>query len=263
MHGKGRLFSESGAVVQDGVWVDGVFQGSKPSAPSRAPPDLLPALNFGSCRRPTYPAEARSSGAEGETVIEFVLGTAGMITSARILKPSGETESHKALDAAALAAVQACRGDSQVKDGVPIEYVGRVSYNWRLTGPEGNLSNAAPSISGRGARIDQASCEKPIYGPSIRRAEVEGSVVIQYSTDIEGKVLTADVIHSTLTSRNTCVLCEKGAPKTLTDSPWIRRLQQNSIEAVLKCRAIPPIENGRPVPGEGRITFNFSLSAPR
>lgn len=82
-----------------------------------------------SCNQPPYPAEARSSGAEGVTVLSFDVNAEGKVTRVAILQPSGTTAGHRALDELALATLKACsfppapgflQGSSQV------------SYSWRL-----------------------------------------------------------------------------------------------------------------------------------
>ena len=56
-------------------------------------------------KSPKYPSSSRRAGHEGTTIITFVVGTSGRVTSARITKSSG----HAALDQAAISAVRTWR----------------------------------------------------------------------------------------------------------------------------------------------------------
>ena len=56
-------------------------------------------------KSPRYPSSSRRAGHEGTTVITFVVGVRGTVTSARITKSSG----HAALDQAAISAVRTWR----------------------------------------------------------------------------------------------------------------------------------------------------------
>ena len=56
-------------------------------------------------KSPRYPSSSRRAGHQGITIITFVVGTSGTVTSARITKSSG----HAALDQAAISAVRTWR----------------------------------------------------------------------------------------------------------------------------------------------------------
>lgn len=61
--------------------------------------------NSVSRKSPKYPSSSRRAGHEGTTIITFVVGTSGRVTSARVTKSSG----HAALDQAAISAVRTWR----------------------------------------------------------------------------------------------------------------------------------------------------------
>lgn len=70
-------------------------------------------------KSPKYPSSSRRAGHQGTTIITFVVGTSGRVTSARVTKSSG----HAALDQAAISAVR----------------------TWRFTPARNSLGHAVPS----------------------------------------------------------------------------------------------------------------------
>ena len=80
---------------------------AKAAAAKRAAEAKRVAVKPGSVSRksPKYPSSSRRAGHEGTTIITFVVGTSGRVTSARITKSSG----HAALDQAAISAVRTWR----------------------------------------------------------------------------------------------------------------------------------------------------------
>ena len=94
---------------------------AKAAAAKRAAEAKRVAVKPGSVSRksPKYPSSSRRAGHEGTTIITFVVGTSGRVTSARITKSSG----HAALDQAAISAVR----------------------TWRFTPARNGLGHAVPS----------------------------------------------------------------------------------------------------------------------
>jgi TonB family protein len=73
-------------------------------------------------------AEARRAGAEGVTVITYVVDEQGLVTDAKITKASGKSRAHEMLDTSALRAVKSGRFRESVG------YVrGNIEFEWRLT----------------------------------------------------------------------------------------------------------------------------------
>lgn len=80
------------------------------------------------CAKPTYPVEARRAGAEGRTLVSYTVDAEGLVREAKVLKPSGESKAHQALDSLALRAVRACRFRGAVGHGM-----GTIEFEWALT----------------------------------------------------------------------------------------------------------------------------------
>ena len=80
---------------------------AKAAAAKRAAEAKRVAVKPGSVSRksPKYPYSSRRAGHQGTTIITFVVGTSGRVTSARVTKSSG----HAALDQAAISAVRTWR----------------------------------------------------------------------------------------------------------------------------------------------------------
>jgi TonB family protein len=241
MHGVGKLYSETGALLQSGLWENGVHQiGNPPQTPK--PPDTPASVNFNTCLTPTYPPGAQRSNAQGDTHIEYTLGPDGKISEAKITKSSGDSDTHKLLDLLALDAVKACTGTPQIRDGLPVQFSGAVNYTWRLTGPDHtDKTKAASRVT---AKIDFNACERPEYTTAARRAETQGTVVVIYTIGIDGRVTEAHVERSSGPTREH------------------KQLDRASLEAVKACRGTPAIENGVAVPSSGRTQFIWSLSKP-
>lgn len=83
----------------------------------------------GKCVQPPYPAEARSTGAEGTTTLSFDVNAEGRVTRIAIVESSGTSTGHRALDALALETLQKC-----VFPPAPgfLPASSRVAYAWRL-----------------------------------------------------------------------------------------------------------------------------------
>jgi len=104
-----------------------------PPAPPAPPVRVAPKLDFNACEKPSYPRNARKSQAEGDTVIAYTMDTSGVISDARIERPSGMTREHRELDRAALEAVLACKGVPGSVGGKPEKLSGTITYGWKLS----------------------------------------------------------------------------------------------------------------------------------
>lgn len=76
---------------------------------------------------PSYPADARLSGREGQVVVELIIDEEGRAHDARVVKGLSET-----LDAAALEAVSAWRFKPALRRGEPVRVLFRVTVEFRL-----------------------------------------------------------------------------------------------------------------------------------
>ena len=85
-------------------------------------------LNFASCAKPMYPAEALKAKREGTVEFSFDVGADGSLLGSKIDKSSG----HVDLDEAALTALNKCKFTPASQDGKPIAESAKVKYVWQL-----------------------------------------------------------------------------------------------------------------------------------
>ena len=101
------------------------------SAPaSAADPRKIPAhrgaiIDFGSCAKPIYPADAVKTGRTGSVVLGFLIDTDGTVAESKVEVSSGHTD----LDEAARDGIKLCKflpateGSTHVKEWTKIKYV--------------------------------------------------------------------------------------------------------------------------------------------
>lgn len=98
------------------------------AAPRRAAVIEDAAIDWSSCRRPSYPAGSLRRGEEGVVVIAVDLDAAAKIRQARVSQSSG----HESLDRVTLEAVQRCRFTPAQEDGVSKASVADVRFTWKI-----------------------------------------------------------------------------------------------------------------------------------
>lgn len=91
------------------------------------------------------------------------------------------------------------------------------------------------------AALDWSSCTRPTYPPEALNANEQGTTVLRY-------IVRAD--------------------RTLSEphverSSGYERLDRAAVEAFSKCRGIPALLNGAPVPSYTRINFNWKIADQR
>ena len=87
-----------------------------------------PRLDFASCAKPVYPADALKTKREGTVEFSFEIGADGQLLSSKVAKSSGHTD----LDETALAAINKCKFSPASQDGKPIADTAMVKYVWTL-----------------------------------------------------------------------------------------------------------------------------------
>lgn len=85
-------------------------------------------LDFASCAKPVYPADALKTRREGAVDFSFEVGADGELLSSQVDKSSG----HPDLDETALAALNKCKFLAASQDGKPIADHAHVKYVWTL-----------------------------------------------------------------------------------------------------------------------------------
>ena len=90
------------------VWAPALlFTACAASTPPATQPRAV-AINAGVCEQANYPAEARQWEAAGSTEMEFEVNPEGKVTRVAILKPSGTSPGHLALDTLARNTLSKC-----------------------------------------------------------------------------------------------------------------------------------------------------------
>ncbi len=98
-----------------------------PPPPATQPRTVL--VNGAECQPASYPAEARRLGSTGQTEVEFEVNPEGKVTRVAIVKTSGSTPGHQALDALALTTISQCKFPAA--PGF-LSGTGRMAYVWKL-----------------------------------------------------------------------------------------------------------------------------------
>lgn len=96
--------------------------------PRRQPVIVDAAIDWSSCRRPSYPSLSVNRGEEGVAGIAVDLDAAAQIIQARVAQSSG----HARLDRATLEAVRKCRFTPAREDGVAKAATAEVRFTWKL-----------------------------------------------------------------------------------------------------------------------------------
>jgi TonB family protein len=209
MHGQGKEFSADGALVRDGKWVEGAYQGGAQSLAVQAPekqaatlretmqagiqqtppqpaPQTIsaptavatpvpaatsPKINFRDCvGRLEYPEAAKEKRIIGITTVAYEMNEEGAISSATVLVPSGNTPEYAQLDQTVVEAIKTCKGTPGTKDGVPQKHRGRTSYSWII----------------EGGQVEPNVCSIPVT-PEMVASAVDGVTDLRFRTGPEGE----------------------------------------------------------------------------
>jgi len=101
---------------------------SATAPPRRQPVIVDAAIDWSSCRRPSYPSLSVDRGEEGVAAIAVDLDAAAQILQARVAQSSG----YARLDRATLEAVRKCRFNPAREDGVAKAATAEVRFTWKL-----------------------------------------------------------------------------------------------------------------------------------
>jgi protein TonB len=104
-----------------------------PAPPRRAAQPAFANLSACAPTNDDYPSAAKRAEVTGTTTIQFTVGPDGKMTSAEILRPSGSSREHRALDRVAIAKLSECSFKPGVDEsGKPVGASFRVDYVWKL-----------------------------------------------------------------------------------------------------------------------------------
>jgi TonB family protein len=202
------------------------------------PPKLIKIVE------PDYPEEAKKAGIEGTVILEATTDIYGKIIDAKILRSVPE------LDQAAIDAVRQWVYEPMVIDGEPQGVTFTVTCTFtldekdkaRVGGVEGGIEGG---VVGKAEGPVGAAGDKkppklirevaPVYPEEARKAEIEGVVIIEVTTDIYGRVKNARILNS------------------------IPMLDQAAIDAVKQWVYEPTVVDGKPIEDTFTVTVTFKL----
>lgn len=220
------------------------------------PPKLVKQVN------PVYPETARKSGVEGVVILEATTDTYGRVANVKILR------SIPLLDQAAIDALRQWVYEPVVVDGKPVPMTFTVTVKFKLDdkkaevggvvgGVEGGVAGGveggvAGGVSGqdlkefeKGAvravgKIEPPKIVKevaPVYPEIARKAQVEGTVILETKADEQGNIVDVRVLRS------------------------IPLLDMSAIEAVKQWKYEPLVIDGKPRPVIFTVTVRFLLDS--
>lgn len=87
-----------------------------------------PVVDFASCSKPEYPAEAYAQKLQGTSTLRFLVGPDGKVVESQVMKSSGD----RSLDEAARLAIAKCSFRPALVDGKPRQAWVPVQYVWTI-----------------------------------------------------------------------------------------------------------------------------------
>jgi TonB family protein len=180
---------------------------------------------------PVYPEAARAAKVEGVVILEAETDVNGQVQNTRILR------SVPLLDQAAIDCVRQWVYEPFKIDNKPRGAIFTVTVRFALDG--GGGKSAPPSKDGEPLKLTGdvkgpklITMVKPNYPEAARKSGVEGSVILEVTTDVYGKVGDIKILRS------------------------IPLLDQAALDAVRQWVYEPPIINGKPI----SVTFTAAVT---
>jgi len=102
--------------------------GQAVAADSSSEADRRPVLDFSSCAKPVWPAEALQAKQTGTVILSFQVTAAGKVEGSSIARSSG----HPSLDEAARSGIAKCSFKPALAKGKAISSPVQVQYVWTL-----------------------------------------------------------------------------------------------------------------------------------
>jgi TonB family protein len=193
-------------------------EGKKP--PFRAMGDIKPPKLIKKVE-PIYPESARKSEIEGVIIVEATTDIYGRVVDTKILRSIPE------LNQAAIDAVEQWVYEPMIIDGAPRGVIFTVTCTFKLAEPVRAVGDIKPP-----KLIKKV---EPIYPEIAKQAVVEGTVILEVTTDIFGRVKKAKILRS------------------------IPLLDQAAIDAVKQWVYEPKIVDGEPKAIIFTVTVAFRL----
>lgn len=219
-----------------------VAANAQPSDSLYYAPEVLPAPVGGLpavTERVVYPESALSDGVEGQVVVRFVVEPDGTASHLEAVRSPDDR-----LSEAALAAVQASPFTPGRQDGTVVRAMHALPITFRLPEPPADVPGQAgvppvpPTLIG-GLR---GLTGRVVYPEAARRAGVEGTVLVTFIVDEDGRVMAPEIASS--------------------DHPALNRA---ALDAVIPSRFTPGQIGGQPVKVRYTVPVSFRLrpSQPR
>lgn len=200
--------------LQIGEWAptvggvaEGVIEGRRGEEPVAAtgdvhPPKIIKRVD------PVYPEEARKAGIEGIVICEATINPEGRMESVKVLR------SVPGLDQAAVNAVKQWIYEPMMIEGKPSGVVFTVTVRFKLKDKAAGKIEPSKSAAGgvMGGTIGPGEAPvraldgiapptlikrvDPVYPPEARQAGIEGIVILEATTDPEGRIVSVKVLRS-------------------------------------------------------------------
>jgi TonB family protein len=170
---------------------------------------------------PVFPDEARNAEIEGVVIVEATTDIYGRVINTKILR------SIPALDQAAMDAIKQWVYEPMIIDGEPRGIIFTVTCTFKLDEPVRAIGDIKPP-----KLIKKVNA---IYPEEARKAEIEGVVILEATTDIYGKVKKTRILRS------------------------IPELDQAAMDAVKQWVYEPMIIDGKPKGVIFTVTVSFRL----
>jgi TonB family protein len=201
------------------------------------PPKLIKKVD------PTYPQEAREAELEGAVILEATTDEKGNVKAIKIIK--GE---HDILNKAAMEAVKQWRYEPMLINGIPYGVKLTVTCNFSLDDKKTSVStesgilgkDQSPPVKAVGDIKPPKLIKKvePDYPEAAKKAEIQGTVILEATTDIYGRVMSTRILRS------------------------VPELDQAAIDAVKQWVYEPMIIDGEPRGVVFTVTCTFRLDEP-
>jgi TonB family protein len=149
------------------------------------PPKLIKKVD------PVYPEEARINGVQGVVILEAKIDEHGRVIDAMVLRSVPQ------LDQAALAALKQWVYEPLIIDGKPMKALFTVTVNFRLREEDiEKFAEGAVKITDAIPPPKLIKKVDPVYPAVARKAAVEGVVILEARTDVDGRVKNVRILRS-------------------------------------------------------------------
>jgi TonB family protein len=179
---------------------------------------------------PVYPEEARKAGLSGVVILEARTDIQGRVKDVMVLK------SVPALNQAAIDAVRQWIYEPLMIDGKPQEAAFSTTVRFALA-EDKEKAGAGKGASETAAEVEPKIIKKvdPVYPEAARKSGVQGTVLLEATTDAKGNVVAVRVLKS------------------------VPELDQAAVEALRQWKYEPYVVDGKPVGLVFTVTIRFAL----